>query len=197
VVAAGPCQRGLGLDYTIPQLWLLATLELDGGRLEDARALYEEAIAASEEIASPMTLYWSGDGLVWVLLLQGELEEARLLSRKSLIGWRRLGRRRAAANALFQLACCATGTGDYHLAAKLTCAHDVVDADTTAAVPGATWLLPGAYKSTSAEQRVRDDNRGRLRQVLGEAEFERAYTVGRGLSFDEAANLALGRVRSA
>jgi hypothetical protein len=42
---------------------------------------------------------------------------------------------------------------------------------------------------------VRDDNRTRLRQLLGESEFERACGVGRGLSFDEAADLALGRVR--
>lgn len=43
---------------------------------------------------------------------------------------------------------------------------------------------------------MREDNRARLRQVLGEDQFERAYAVGRALSFDEAVDLALGRVRS-
>jgi len=33
--------------------------------------------------------------------------------------------------------------------------------------------------------------------MLGDGEFERAYGVGRRLSFDETIDLALGRVRSA
>ena len=36
-----------------------------------------------------------------------------------------------------------------------------------------------------------EENQERLRQALGKAEFERAYTVGRGLSFNDAADLAL------
>jgi hypothetical protein len=46
------------------------------------------------------------------------------------------------------------------------------------------------------EKRVRDDNRARLREVFDADEFERAYVVDRALSFEEASDLALGRVRS-
>lgn len=124
-----------------------------------------------------------------VLLLQGELEEAAQWSRKSLIACRRLGNRRGAVFATFVLACCATGAGEYRRAAELTGAHDVIDADIIQGAPNR------AHFWTLLEQQARGDNRARLCELLGESEFERARDSGRELSFDEAADLALGRVR--
>jgi predicted ATPase len=184
------CLRQAGdIYYSLPQLWGLAALELEGGQLDAARALYEEAIVAGQEIAAPVDLgdWWGSLG--WVLLLQGELEEAALLARKSLIACRRAGRRGGAASAMFKLACCATGLGDYPLAARLTGALDAIAAHVNDAVP------EKAYKWSLLEQKMQDDNRARLRRALGEVEFERAYIDGSGLNVDEAADLALGRAR--
>ena len=83
------------------------------------------------------------------------------------------------------LACCATGAGDYCRAAQLTGAHDVIDATVSDASPDYYW--------TPLAQRMRDDNRARLRLALGEGEFDRAHYAGRTLSLDQAADLALGR----
>jgi len=191
------CSRQAGdVVMCIAHLWPLAQLELDAGRLGGARALYEEAVAAAEEVASLSLLGVSWGHLGFVLLLQGEPEEAALWCRKSLVANRRLGRRKSAATAIFKLACCATGMGDYRLAAQLTGAHDVMHAayaDDDVAPAGAfKWSKWGPL-----EQKVRYDNRARLRHVLGEADFERAYAMGRHLGFDEAADLALGRARLA
>jgi predicted ATPase/DNA-binding SARP family transcriptional activator len=184
------CLRQAGdIYYSLPQLWGLAALELDTGRLDVARALYQEAIVAGQEIAAPVDLgdWWGSLG--WVLLLQGELEEAALLARKSLIACRRVGRRGGAASAIFKLACCATGLGNYPLAAKLTGALDALAGHINDVVPDK------AYKWSALEQRMQDDNRKRLHRALGGPEFERAYIEGSGLSVDEAADLALGRTR--
>jgi hypothetical protein len=89
------------------------------------------------------------------------------------------------------LGCCATRDGDYDLAAGLAGAHDAIDAAIIDHAPtGAHWWSP-------VEQRVRDDNRGRLREALGDAEYERAHAAGAQLRVEEAVDLALGRVRSA
>jgi predicted ATPase/DNA-binding SARP family transcriptional activator len=174
--------------YSIPELWGLADLELDLGQFGAARGLYEEAIAAGEEVGSPMDLWDSWGSLGWVLLLQGEFEGALQLCRKSLMVCRRVGRRGGAASAIFRIACCATGMGNYLLAAELTGAKDAIDADVNGVAPEM------AYNPGGLEQRVRDGNWKRLRQVLGEAELERAHALGLRLSFDEATDVALGKV---
>jgi predicted ATPase len=191
-VEALGCSRQAGdVASCITHLWPLAQLELDAGRIGAARALYEEAIAAAEEVASPLLMGESWGHLGFVLLLQQEPEEASLWFSKSLVAYRRLGRRKEATTAIFKLACCATVRGDYRLAAQLTGAHDVMHA----AHIDDDVAPEGAYKWNNwgpLEQKLRDDNRARLRHVLGEADFERAYAAGRHLGFDEAADLALG-----
>jgi hypothetical protein len=133
---------------------------------------------------------WLSLGIV--RLIQGEVEEPALLSRKSLIASRRRGRRtREGAFEVFILACCATRTGDYRRAAELTGAHDVIDAEILATVPA------GAYWWSQSELEVRNDNRARLREILGEIEFEQAYARGTKLSFEKAIDLALGRASTA
>ncbi len=175
--------------YIAAQLNNLASLEAADGYVEAARDYYEEAIAAADEIGAVWLLAGAWDSLAIVLLLQGELTEAEALARKSLITARRLGLGRIVAGAIFVLTCCATGAGDYCRAAQLTGAHDVIDAAALDASPDHFW--------TPLEQRARDDNRARLRQALGEGEFDRAYRAGRTLGLDQAADLALGRARPA
>jgi hypothetical protein len=174
----------------------LAQLELDAGRLGAARGLYEEAVAAAEEVGSPWWLVNSWGHLGLVLLLQGEPEEAARWCRKSLVTSRRVGTRKSATIAIFKLTCCATGTGNYGLAAQLTGAHDVMHA----AYMSDDVPPEGAYRWNKwgpLEQKLRGENRARLRQVLGEADFESAHALGSWLSFDQAADLALGRAPSA
>jgi tetratricopeptide (TPR) repeat protein len=170
---------------------MLANLAMDDRDLDIARSHFEEAIAAAEEGGFSQALIgglWNNLGLV--LLYQEEFEEAALLSRKALIASRRRGRRtREGAFELYILACCATRTGNYREAAQLTGAHDAIDAEIIAAVPvGAYWWSP-------FELEVRNDNRARLREALGEIEFAQAYAIGARLNFEEAIDLAL--VRSA
>ena len=108
----------------------------------------------------------------------------------SLVESRRLGQRRTAAFAVFILACCATGLSDYRRAAQLTGATDAAEAEIN-------LITPHAYVWTPIEEQVRQANMTRLRQALGQGAFEQAYAAGRALSFDQAAYLALGRLRSA
>ncbi|MGH7759347.1 MAG: tetratricopeptide repeat protein [Candidatus Dormibacteria bacterium] len=177
--------------YISGQLNNLGALEFEDGHPEAARPHFEEAIAAAEEIGAVWLLAstWAGLGFLLLLLLQGELEAAAALARKSLIAGRRLGLRTAVARAIFVLACCATGAGDYCWAAQLTGAHDVIDAAVIDTSPTCYW--------TPVDQRVRDDNLARLRLALGEGEFDRAYLAGRALGPDQAVDLALARAPSA
>jgi tetratricopeptide (TPR) repeat protein len=174
--------------YAIPQLWCLARLETNKGELAAARILYEDAIAAAEDIGSPIDLNYSWNSLCFVLLLLEKFEEAALVSCKSLVGGRRLGHRRVVAFAIFVLACCAAGLGEHRRAAQLTGSHDAIEADIIG--------VGGAYSLTPLEQRVWEDNTARLREFLGKGEFVRAYGIGRGLTFDQAVDLALGRVHA-
>ena len=59
--------------YAIPQLWCLARLETNKGELAAARILYEDAIAAAEDIGSPIDLNYSWNSLCFVLLLLEKL----------------------------------------------------------------------------------------------------------------------------
>ena len=167
----------------------LASQAVVDEQLAASRAYREEAIAAAEEIGSSWVLpaFWTDHAIV--LLLLGELTEATSFGRKALIAMRRRGRS-AVGFTIFVLACCATGTGDYRRAAHLTGAHDVIDTEFI------NLVHRGSYRWTAPEQRARDDNRARLRQVLGDEEYECEHAVGKALSFEQAIDLALGRANS-
>jgi predicted ATPase/class 3 adenylate cyclase len=164
----------------------LSSGALADGQLAAARAYCEEAIAAAEQTESTWLLpqYWSllGD----VMFLEGQSEDAALLYRKALIACRHHDPRLVGA-LIFHLALCATSTGDYRRAAQITGAYDVLDAALVAAAPAR------AYGQHPSEQKLRDNNRARLRRALGEERFERAYTIGRGLSLEQSCDLALGK----
>jgi hypothetical protein len=168
----------------------LASIAVEQGRLEDARAYQTEAIAAAEEVGASRLLSFAESDLAVTWLLLDEFDEAALLARKALVACRRLGNRRRAAFAVFVLACCTAASGDYSRAAQLTGAHDVIDAAVLRDAPNR------AHFWTDLEQARRDDNRNQLRHLLGADDFERLSAVGAGLSFDEAADMALGKVVS-
>jgi hypothetical protein len=121
------------------------------------------------------------------MFLEGQPEDAALLYRKALIACRHHDPRLIGA-LIFHLALCATSTGDYRRAAQITGAYDVLDAALVAAAPAK------AYGQQPSEQKLRDDNRARLREALGEERFEGAYTIGTGLSLEQSCDLALGKM---
>jgi predicted ATPase/transcriptional regulator with XRE-family HTH domain len=175
------------LFFVCSELAELASGALAQGQLAAARAYCEEAIAAAEQTKSTWLLpqYWRllGD----VMLGEEEPENAALLYRKALIACRHHDPRLAGA-LIFHLAVCATSTGDHQRAAQITGAHDVLDATLVAAAP------ERAYQQDPSSQKLRDDNRARLREALGEEEFGRAYTIGKGLNLEQSCDLALGKV---
>jgi tetratricopeptide (TPR) repeat protein len=184
-VLAGFRQAG-DIFRAIPLLWDLADLDVQDGRFEAARSLCEQALAWAEEINSPIDRTWSCERLSFLLLRSGEFDEAVLVSRKALIGARRLGHRFVISDMFFVLACCDAGTGDFHRAAQLTGAHDA--SEDAGAASKSVWVWTGV------RQQARDDNRKQLLEALGEREFARTYGVGRALSLDEAFDVALGRL---
>jgi hypothetical protein len=60
-----------------------------------------------------------------------------------------------------------------------------MDISTALAVRSITW--------TGAEQRLREQEQGRLRRLMGDEAFDAAYRSGAGLSRSQAVELALGR----
>ena len=196
----GDAEREINLEALVnlrqagDLIWVCSTL-LSVGRFTDpeqvreARAVAEEAMELAEELGSTFHLLtlWGNHGIY--CYLSGEVEAAERYSRRALLSARRLGRPldRNVWN-VFVLACCATSNGDFARAAQLTGAHDAIDA-------GLPEPSRGIWSPLEIE--MRDLNRARLVEALGEAEFERASAVGRGLAMDKVADLALGRVRPA
>jgi predicted ATPase/class 3 adenylate cyclase len=177
-------------DIYIASLVLLnlAWRDWDGG-FAAARAHLEEGMEALDEIGALHTLVYLSSEYSFVLLVQEEFERAAQVSRTSLISSHRQGNRPLTVFMIFVLACCATHARDYPRAAQLTGAYDALHAGVVATTRGYGW--------SPVRERIRDDNRARLREHLSDAEFEGAYGVGTMLNYEDAIDLALGRVSSA
>jgi tetratricopeptide (TPR) repeat protein len=167
-------------------IYELSSGALANGQLAAARGYSEEAIAAAEEAESTWLLpqYWRLLG--YVVYLEGKPQNAAVLYRKALTACRHHDPRLVGA-LIFHLALCAASMGDYRRAAQLTGAHDALDAALVAAAPAK------AYEQDPSDQKLRDDNRARLRKALGAEESERAYTLGKSLRLEQACDLALGK----
>jgi hypothetical protein len=153
---------------------------------EAAHIHLEGAIAAMEEVGASNTLTAPMGEFSLVLLIQGDFERAAQMSRTTLIASYRQGARPNVMFMIFVLACCTTNAGDHRRAAQLT---GIYDAFHDGIVETATF----AYGWTAFREGMRDDNRSRLRTLMGKEEFERCYAAGTALSYEEAVDLALGR----
>ncbi len=167
-----------------------ALLELEEERYERAAGLLEEAIELCEEIGAPLHLYWAWGALGEARLLQHEYEAAAVCARTAIVGLRRLGLRDLTVSRLIDVACCATRLGKTIEAAQLTGAYDLMHSPylRQAGTPGRSNRFE---KLTLIEEKLREDNRDYLRQVLGDVDFDRNRLAGGRLSFDEAVDLAV------
>jgi len=95
-----------------------------------------------------------------------------------------------AAQELFMLGCCAADRDDFLRAAQLVGASERIGTER----PG--WSESRTHKSLLAAQ-LENDTRARLVTALGEEAVQRAVVAGRQLTFEQAADLALGRTRPA
>ena len=115
----------------------------------------------------------------WVLRQEGDAGAARASFQQALRMSRRTGHRYGIAYASLGLACLAADTGDWHRAAALHGAAQVV-LDPT----GLPWEnLEAGYRQHSLDQ---------IRAHLGHEQFERAYATGMALSLNQALDLAAG-----
>ncbi len=178
-------------------LWVcntLVMLSLSGGLFEGdldvAKTLTEEALEYAERIGSTWhtQLLWANYGVMLVLL--DELEQAEQFSRRALLLLRRNGMNPGLLYwIVFALACCATRSGDAVRGAQLIGAHGVIEN-----------RLPETSRGlwSPVEIEMRERNRVRLLEALGDDEFERWRSIGSELSMDDLTDLALrrGRFRS-
>jgi hypothetical protein len=118
--------------------------------------------------------------LGWVLHQENDLDGARDQFETALRVSRRTGERSGLAETSLGLACIAADLGDWDRAATL---HGTAQAFIERA--GQPWQEP--------EASYRRDSLHKVRTSLGEEQFERAYTRGKALSFDQAIDLALGK----
>jgi len=164
-------------------------LDLHAGRIKDARAHVEGAVALAERgVGGDFFLYWMRNDLSNVLLIDGSPGQAEPVVRQCLRVVRRLGFDADASLLLFGAACCATWRGDYDRAARL---HGAANVDINAA------LKAGAISWSQAEKNLQEKDQAKLRQVLGERAYEEACHRGAQLSPEQAVELALGRPTAA
>ena len=154
---------------------------LRAGDLPAARAHLEHAAQAARSIGEENSTV--SINLGWVLRQEGDPAGARSTFEAGLRIARRNGDRSDIAYASLGLACLAADLGDWPRAGML---HGAAQAfiDRTRE----PWQDP--------EARYRRESLDLLRAHLGDEQADRAYAAGLALSFDEALDQALGRVRA-
>jgi predicted ATPase/class 3 adenylate cyclase len=161
----------------------LANAEIHAGRPDAACTHYQEALAADVQTGSTFMVTDHQLNLGIVLLMVGRLEDAAPLFHAALRAFRQRGERMPAVAAMLGVAC-AAGTTDARRAAQLHGAVDALAAD-------AGW--EDGWRPTGPEKRMQNHCRAELREFLGAAEYEHAYRLGADLTYEQAADLALGR----
>jgi hypothetical protein len=159
-------------------------LELTAGRIEQASAYMDEAVALAEGVGGDLSLHFLHGNLAILRLIQGRHAEVAPLVRGALLFTRRMGAGVALGETIFAAACVAAWRGDSLLAARLFGAGDV---DIDAA------LGMGTFFWSDAEQNLREREQGRVRAALGDGVYEAAYAEGARMPSAEARDLALGR----
>ncbi|HYK28538.1 MAG TPA: tetratricopeptide repeat protein [Streptosporangiaceae bacterium] len=155
---------------------------LSAGDMPVARAHLEHAAQAMQEIG--FNSHFVSTNLAWVFRQEGDLPNARSRFAEALQFSRRNGDRSGLAYASLGMACLAADVDDWYRAGQL---HGLAQAfrDRT----GESWQEP--------EAGYRSDSIYKVRGILGEEHFERAYGQGRALSLDQGLDLALGTAAGA
>ena len=144
----------------------LGYLELRVGRVETARARFDEAVGLARTIADPRGLSVLTCNLGFALHLAGADAEARALFEESLLLASSNSDLTMVAYARLGLALLASRAGDQKAAARLHGSADALHEKL-----GTQFQI--------VEARLRDADIARLRRDLGDADFEDAYSVGR------------------
>jgi tetratricopeptide (TPR) repeat protein len=169
------------------ELHTLYGLDIAAGRIEDAQAYLEEAVALAEPLGDETFLYFFRGNIAMLRLSQGRYDEALAAVRPCLITARRSGIPggvTGAAVTLLPAACCVAWQGDLERAARL---HGAADAAISAAVASRTITW------SDFDEQVRQREQDALRQRLGSQEYQAAWEAGQRLSPAGAVELALGR----
>ncbi len=164
------------------ELHMLFVYDLAAGRISQARAHLNAAIAAAEGLGDEIYLYFFREDLVILLLIEGKPEEAVPLVRRCLQFARRSGIRLDVCEVLFGAACCAAWQADHAKAARL---HGAADVRIRYAI------ADGSISWSSLEERLRAAEHARLRTELGAELFDEFYQQGALLSRQQAVELAL------
>jgi predicted ATPase/class 3 adenylate cyclase len=164
------------------ELHMLYALDIASGGVGEARLHLDAAIAAAESLGDEMYLYFFREDLAILLLIEDRPEEALPLVRRCLQVARRSGIRLDVCEVLFGAACCAAWQGDLVKAARL---HGAADVRIGYA------LADGSIRWSPIEERLRQAEQGKVRDVLGQARYGDAYRLGAGLSRQQAVDLAL------
>jgi predicted ATPase/class 3 adenylate cyclase len=179
------CFRQTGDDMQAAnEMHMMYGLNVQEGRLDEARADITEAIATAEKFGATIYLFSMRTDFGILLLIEGKHAEAVPLIRRCLLAARRLGQHLDVSELLFGAACTTAWRGDHDRAARL---HGAADTDMS------TALGIGAISWAGAEQQLHEREQGRLRQLMGDEAFDAAYRSGAGLSRSQAMELALGR----
>jgi predicted ATPase/class 3 adenylate cyclase len=176
------CNERTGDRYETAHVQLSAGVNaLRAGNIPAARSHMEQALDLFQGLGltapSPQVFF------SWLLREEGNGEGAVSAFEEVLRVSRRTGYRNGTARANLGLACLASDHHDWERSAVL---HGAAQAFVDQS--GYPWLDP--------EVRYRETSLGEVRSRLSEEEFQRAYTHGRGLSFDEAFALALAGGRT-
>jgi predicted ATPase/class 3 adenylate cyclase len=158
----------------------LALLE---GQADLAEIHLRAAIAIAEDLQDD-SIVVSLFNLGHVGILQGRPEEARSSYLKSMTGARKIGDQSIALLGILGIAFCETAVEEF---TRATVLHGAVDAH----------LERAGEMLEAVESRLRERDHAILRDVLGEAGFERQYRTGRSLPLNQAQALALESRRTA
>lgn len=172
-------EEGLGILRELGDRWGAAAASSNLGRLADARGdrpkardFFEQALAVFRELGDRRGAGSALNDLARVLEAEGEPERARELLRESLTIFHELGERRSTLALLDALG---------RLEAEVDPSGGAVLLAAAEALREALGVLPAPEDRERLGQAV-----DMLRGSMGEAEFEAAWQLGRGLDIEEA-----------
>jgi predicted ATPase/class 3 adenylate cyclase len=179
------CFRQTGDDMLAAnEMHMIYGLDLQEGRLADARTHLTEAMATAGKLGARVFLYFMQTDFVILLLVEGRHEDAVPVIRNCLLTTRRIGLHLDVSELLFGAACATAWQGDHHRAARLHGAADK-EMSVSVAVGSITWLGP--------EQELREREQSSLRRLMGDEAYQAGFRSGAQLSRSQAVDLALGR----